>query len=59
MFYIKSLDEQGFPLELATERPAWFALYYNKTFLGHFVSVQDCKEMADWLKSLPEALVGL
>lgn len=51
MFHIKSLDEQGFPLEVVNEQPAFFALYQGKQLIGYFISIEACQLAAQDLRN--------
>lgn len=59
MFHIKGFDKDGWALSHAGQEPAWFGLYYNNRFLGHYVTVQDCTAAMEDHLQYPESLVGI
>ena len=56
MFRIESLDADGYPLEVVTEEPAFFALYFKDEFMGYYTTVEACKLAAEDLMAYPESL---
>lgn len=59
MFTIKGFREDGTRIQLAHEQPAFYGLFFRKTCLGYFISLEAARLASEDYTSYPESLEGL